>query len=209
MASIHERQSSTESSQSSDRCTVSESDIASAVQTILRAIGENPDREGLMRTPHRVAKALQYLTQGYHMSLEAAVHDATFEHSGSSDLVIVRDIAISSLCEHHLLPFTGKMHIGYAPRGRIIGLSKMARIADLFSRRLQVQERLTEQVAHAVDAILKPDGVAVVVECAHICMAMRGVRQAGTVTTTECAIGTLRDDKHLHRRFLGLIGTRQ
>ncbi|KAF2769272.1 GTP cyclohydrolase I [Teratosphaeria nubilosa] len=176
---------------------------------ILKAIGEDPNREGLIRTPHRVAKALQFLTQGYQMSLEVAVHDATFEHSGSSDLVIVRDIAISSLCEHHLLPFTGKMHIGYAPRGRIIGLSKMARIADLFSRRLQVQERLTEQVAHAVDAILNPNGVAVVVECAHMCMAMRGVRQADTVTTTECATGTLRDDKHLHGRFLDLIGARQ
>ncbi|KAI9036826.1 GTP cyclohydrolase I [Aspergillus affinis] len=141
--------------------------IATAVRTILECLGEDPSRDGLLRTPQRYAKALKFFTQGYKISPLDVVNDAVFDVN-HTELVLVKDMEISSLCEHHLVPFMGKIHIGYIPRGRVIGLSKLARIAEVYARRLQVQERLTQQVARAVDEVLSPQGVAVVVECAHM-----------------------------------------
>ncbi|MCA8938380.1 MAG: GTP cyclohydrolase I FolE, partial [Planctomycetes bacterium] len=148
--------------------------IANSCHQLLQAIGEDPNREGLLKTPHRFAKAWQHLTSGYHQSLDQIVNDALFE-ADNEDIVLVRGIEIFSMCEHHLLPFWGHVHIAYIPDGKVIGLSKLPRIADMFARRLQLQERLTEQIADAVDEILRPRGVAVVAECQHMCMMMRGV----------------------------------
>ncbi|PLB46581.1 GTP cyclohydrolase 1 [Aspergillus steynii IBT 23096] len=178
--------------------------IVTAVRTILECLGEDPTRDGLLKTPQRYAKALKFFTQGYDFSPADVINDAIFdvEHS---ELVLVKDIEISSLCEHHLVPFLGKIHIGYIPRGRVIGLSKLARIAEIYARRLQVQERLTQQVAKAVDEVLKPLGVAVVVECAHMCMAMRGVQKPGAMTVTQCKMGVFKDDARLDERFHVLL----
>ncbi|PKK43409.1 hypothetical protein CI102_14191 [Trichoderma harzianum] len=176
-----------------------------AVRTLLECIGEDPSRNGLLNTPSRYAKALLFLTQGYHVNMEDVVNNALF-HEGHNEMVIVKDIDIFSLCEHHLVPFTGKMHIGYIPSNTVIGLSKLPRIAEVFSRRLQIQERLTKQVAHAVTEILKPQGVAVIMESSHLCMVMRGVEKTNTATLTSCMLGCFERESETRNEFMHLVG---
>lgn len=179
--------------------------IANAVRTIIECLGEDPDREGLLQTPERYAKAMLYFTQGYQENVKDIVNDAIF-HEGHNELVIVKDIEIFSLCEHHMVPFTGKMHIGYIPNKDVIGISKLPRIADMFSRRLQIQERLTTDVAHAIMEILKPQGVAVVMESSHLCMVMRGVQKTSATTITSCVLGCLEKRDKTRNEFFSLVG---
>ena len=174
------------------------------VATLLRSLGEDPDREGLLRTPHRVAKAYDYLTEGYRQDIKSLLNGAVFTEQ-YSEMVIVKDIDFYSLCEHHLIPFFGKAHVAYIPNGKIIGLSKLPRIVDLFSRRLQVQERLTQQIASTLYEVLDPMGVGVVVEARHMCMMMRGVQKQNSVATTSAMLGTFRDDVKTRQEFLSLI----
>ncbi|MCL6523319.1 MAG: GTP cyclohydrolase I FolE [Thermoflavifilum sp.] len=169
----------------------------------LSLLGENPDREGLKKTPHRVAKAMQYLTQGYHMDPKAILESARFAES-YSEMVLVKDIELYSLCEHHLLPFFGKAHVAYIPNGYIVGLSKIARVVDCFSRRLQVQERLTHQILDVIQETLHPLGVAVVIEAQHLCMMMRGVQKQNSVTTTSAFSGQFEDER-TRAEFIRLI----
>ena len=170
----------------------------------LEAIGEDPEREGLQKTPHRVAKAWGFLTAGYAKSLKDAVGDAVFAADGS-EMVIVKDIEFYSMCEHHMLPFYGRAHIAYIPDGQILGLSKFARIVDLYSRRLQVQERITTQIADAVQELLNPRGVAVLMEGVHLCMAMRGVQKQNTSTTTSAMRGLFKDDPRTRAEFMSAV----
>lgn len=179
--------------------------LSCALRTVLECVGEDPSREGLLQTPKRWAEAMMFFTKGYEENLRDIVNDAVF-HEDHDEMVIVRDIDVYSLCEHHLVPFTGKMHIGYVPNGRVLGLSKIARIAEMFSRRLQVQERLTKQVALALSEVLKPQGVAVVMESSHLCMVMRGVQKTSSTTTTSCMIGCMRSRDRTRQEFLTLIG---
>ena len=174
------------------------------VEQMLTDIGEDPERDGLKRTPLRVAKAMDFLTSGYHTSVEEVVNGALFEDD-TDEMVIVKDIEFYSLCEHHMLPFFGKAHIGYVPNGKIIGLSKMARIVDVFARRLQVQERMTSQVADALMDILDARGVAVVVEGQHFCMMMRGVQKQDSSTVTKAMRGDFKTDPQLRQEFMQLI----
>lgn len=178
--------------------------LAGAVKTMLECLGEDPDREGLQATPERYAKALLWMTRGYEERLSDVIANAIFDED-HDEMVIVRDIEISSLCEHHLVPFKGKIHIGYIPNRHVIGLSKLARIAETFARRLQVQERLTKQVALALDEAIRPQGVAVVVECEHMCMVMRGVQKVGSSTVTSCMLGVFRNRQKTRQEFLNLI----
>src|SRR5689334_2047010 len=178
-------------------------EYADLVARQLSLIGENPDREGLMKTPERVATAMEWLTQGYRLSPADVVGDALFEESHQS-MVLVRDIEMYSLCEHHMLPFFGKCHVAYIPNGKIVGLSKLPRIVEVFARRLQVQERLTEQIATAIDDVLKPMGVGVVVEAYHLCMMMRGVEKQNSKTLTSAVRGTFRSDQKTREEFLTL-----
>ena len=169
----------------------------------LALIGENPDREGLLKTPERIAKALQYCTQGYGIDAQAILNSAKF-HEDISEMVIVKDIEIYSMCEHHMLPFFGKAHIAYIPNGWITGWSKIARVADIFARRLQVQERLTTEILNAIQQSLNPLGVAVVIEAEHLCMMMRGVQKQNSVTTTSAFIGEF-EKQTTRNEFINLI----
>ena len=174
------------------------------VAEMLTLLGENPRREGLARTPERVAKSLKYLTQGYQVNPKEILKNAVFKEP-YDEMVIVKDIEIFSLCEHHLLPFYGKAHIAYIPNGKIIGLSKIPRVVEVFSRRLQVQERLTTQIAECLMEALAPKGVAVVIEALHLCMSMRGVRKADAYTITSSMLGAFRKDARSRSDFLSLI----
>ena len=171
---------------------------------LLKEIGENPDREGLVRTPSRVAKSWEFFSKGYNQNLEDIINNAIFEE-GAKDMVIVRDVEFFSLCEHHLLPFFGKAHVGYIPNGKVIGLSKIPRIIDMFSRRLQVQERLTHQVAEALQDVLNPIGVAVVMEGRHMCMQMRGVEKQNSFASTSAMLGQFRKSSETRSEFLSII----
>ncbi len=177
--------------------------FADLVRRILASLGEDPDRQGLVKTPERVEGALRWLTQGYGQSVLDAVGDAVFEEAHQS-MIMVRDIELYSLCEHHLLPFFGRAHVAYIPNGRIMGLSKVARIVDVFARRLQVQERMTDQIADAVMDVIRPHGVGVVIEAAHFCMMMRGVEKQNSRTVTSALRGIFRDDSKTRDEFLRL-----
>lgn len=174
-----------------------------AVRQQLHLIGEDPDREGLIKTPERVSKAMAWLTRGYQLTARGVVGDALFEED-HENMVMVRDIELYSMCEHHMLPFFGKAHIAYIPNGKIVGLSKIPRVVEVFARRLQVQERLGEQVADALDEVLQPKGVGVVIEAVHLCMMMRGVEKQGSRTITSSLRGAFRDDAKTRSAFLQL-----
>jgi GTP cyclohydrolase I len=178
-------------------------EYARMVEGQLRLLGEDPEREGLRSTPVRVARAMRWLTRGYEVDVERVVGNAVFE-ADTQNMVMVRDIELYSLCEHHMLPFFGKAHVAYIPNKHIVGLSKLPRIVDVFARRLQVQERLTEQVAQAVESVLKPRGVGVVIEAYHLCMMMRGVEKQNSVTITSSLRGAFRDDAKTRDEFLRL-----
>lgn len=177
--------------------------IASHYEDILDALGEDPTRQGLIKTPERVAKSLQFLTNGYALDPQAVLRSAMFEED-YSQMVVVKDIEVFSLCEHHMLPFFGKAHVAYIPQGRIVGLSKIPRVVDIFARRLQVQERLTNEIKDCIQQTLNPAGVAVVIECKHLCMAMRGVQKQNSVTTTSAFTGKFVNDR-TRSEFLRLI----
>ncbi len=172
---------------------------------VLEAVGEDPQREGLLKTPGRAARAFEFLTDGYRQSLDEIVNDAIF-HSEASEIVLVKDIELYSMCEHHLLPFIGKAHVAYIPHGKVIGLSKVARIVDMFARRFQIQENLTTQIADALMHILHPLGVGVVIEAKHLCMMMRGVEKQNSVMTTSCLLGSFKEDARTRSEFLALLG---
>lgn len=174
---------------------------------LIQQLGEDSGREGLIDTPKRAAAALRFLTSGYHQSLENVLNNATFE-ADTEDMVIVQDIELYSLCEHHLLPFIGKCHVAYLPKGRVIGLSKVARIVEMYARRLQIQERLTRQIADAMQAAIQPAGVAVVIEAKHLCMMMRGVEKQNSVMTTSSMLGLFRRQISTRSEFLNLINRR-
>ena len=174
------------------------------VEALLKELGEEPGREGLARTPHRVAKSLRYLTRGYAQDPQTILNDATYE-VGYDEMVIVKGIDVYSLCEHHILPFFGRAHVAYIPNGRVVGLSKIPRLVDMFSRRLQVQERLTMQIAEMLEEVLRPKGVAVVVEAVHLCMIMRGVSQQNAFAITSSLRGEFQEDSKTRAEFMELI----
>lgn len=179
--------------------------LEASFRNILTEVGEDPDREGLIRTPGRVARAYKFMTKGYNEDIEKILNGAVFnEHY--DEIVIVKDIDFYSLCEHHLLPFYGKCHIGYIPNGKIVGLSKLPRIVEMYSRRLQVQERMTREIGDMINKILDPKGVAVVSEARHLCMMMRGVEKQNSVATTSCMLGRFKSDEKTRSEFLKLIG---
>jgi GTP cyclohydrolase I len=180
-----------------------EAEFAATVRRQLELLGEDPDREGLLRTPQRVARSLAWLTRGYHFDAWSAIGEGVFAEA-HDHMVMVRDIELYSLCEHHLLPFFGKAHIAYIPSGKILGLSKIPRLVEVFARRLQVQERLTAQIAEAVQEVLAPRGVGVVIEAVHLCMMMRGVEKQNSKTITSALLGSFRDDAKTRDEFLRL-----
>jgi GTP cyclohydrolase I len=185
----------------------SEKKVAENVYSILENIGEDPSRQGLLKTPERVAKAYTFITQGYEQDARKILRSAMFDED-YSEMVLVKDIELYSLCEHHMLPFFGKAHIAYIPNGRIVGLSKLPRIVDVFARRLQVQERLTIEIRDAIQETLDPAGVAVVIEAQHLCMQMRGVSKQNSVTTTSAFSGAFMDDIKTRKEFISLIGSK-
>jgi GTP cyclohydrolase I len=178
--------------------------IANVYRELLQGIGEDVGREGLLRTPDRAARALEFLAQGYRQDLDQIINGAVFE-SRASEIILVKDIELYSLCEHHLLPFIGRAHVAYLPNGKVIGLSKVARIVDVFARRLQIQENLTTQIAESLMRCLEPSGVAVVVEAKHLCMMMRGVEKQNSVMKTSCLLGTFKEDARTRSEFLSLL----
>jgi GTP cyclohydrolase I len=178
--------------------------ITKAYRELLHGIGEDLNREGLLRTPARAARALEFLTQGYRQDLDEIINDAVFD-SEASEIILVKDIELYSMCEHHLLPFIGRAHVAYIPNGKVIGLSKVARIVDVFARRLQIQENLTTEIAESLMKCLEPAGVAVVVEAKHLCMMMRGVEKQNSVMKTSCLLGTFKDDARTRSEFLSLL----
>jgi GTP cyclohydrolase I len=178
--------------------------IAMLIRTLLTELGENPDREGLVSTPMRVSRAYKYLTQGYRTNVDEVIAGAVFKEP-QEEMVVLKDIDFYSLCEHHMVPFLGKCHIAYLPKDYIIGLSKLARIVEVFARRLQVQERMTRQIAYTIEEHLKPHGVAVVIEARHLCMMMRGVEKQNSIATTSTMLGAFKDNQASRMEFLSLI----
>jgi GTP cyclohydrolase I len=178
--------------------------VEGLVRELLREIGEDPEREGLVKTPERIARSLAFLTSGYGQNTEALIHGACFTQTTTS-MIIVRDIEVYSMCEHHMLPFFGRCHIGYIPRGTVFGVSKLARLVDMFARRLQIQERLTEQVAYAVQDSIKADGVGVMIEARHLCMMMRGVEKQNSMMMTSSLLGVFRSNPATRQEFLSLV----
>jgi GTP cyclohydrolase I len=181
-----------------------EQDLAQLYERIIQRIGEEGQREGLIKTPRRAAEAMQFMTQGYRQNIKSILNGALFD-SDADDIVIVRDIEFYSICEHHILPFFGKCHVGYIPNGKIIGLSKIPRIVDMFARRLQVQERLTHQIASALNEALEPLGVAVVMEAQHMCMMIRGVQKQNSKAITSSVLGIFRDDPSTKAEWMSLL----
>ncbi len=179
--------------------------VKELIGELLIELGEDPQREGLQKTPDRVAEAWKFLTSGYRMDKDEVVNDAIF-HSEANNMVVARDIEVYSLCEHHLLPFFGRCHIGYIARDCVIGVSKLARIVDFYARRLQIQERLTAEIAHEIMRTINPHGVGVVMECRHLCMMMRGVQKQNSVMTTSSVLGSFHNDQATRMEFLNLIG---
>ena len=184
---------------------VGEARLGGLITELITGLGEDVTREGLLKTPHRVERSLRFLTSGYDVSVRDVINGALFEAEGS-EMVMVKNIEFYSLCEHHMLPFFGKAHIGYIPNKKILGLSKFARVLDVFARRMQVQERMTRQVADALVEVLEPQGVAVVTEASHLCMMMRGVEKQGATTRTSAMRGTFRSDARTRQEFLSLLG---
>jgi GTP cyclohydrolase I len=174
-------------------------------RNLIETIGEDPNREGLLKTPKRVAKSWEYFSEGYRTDLDNIINEAVF-HEDCSEMVVVRDIEFFSMCEHHMIPFFGRAHVGYLPNGKVIGLSKIPRIVDMFSRRLQLQERLTSQVANTLEEVLKPIGVAVVMEGRHLCMQMRGVEKQNSYASTSAMLGQFRKSAETRAEFLSIIG---
>ena len=174
-------------------------------RNLIETIGEDPSREGLLKTPKRVAKSWEYFSEGYRADLDDIINEAVF-HEDCSEMVVVRDIEFFSMCEHHMIPFFGRAHVGYLPNGKLIGLSKIPRIVDMFSRRLQLQERLTSQVANTLEEVLKPIGVAVVMEGRHLCMQMRGVEKQNSYASTSAMLGQFRKSAETRAEFLSIIG---
>ena len=183
--------------------TPKEAGLQSLIERILHAVGEDPKREGLLKTPERVEESLKFLTSGYSTDVDKLVNDALY-NVDYNEMVIVKDIDVYSLCEHHMLPFFGKCHVAYLPKGKIIGLSKIPRLIDAYSRRLQVQERLTTQIAQCIQDIVKPAGVAVIIDAVHLCMSMRGVEKQNSYTTTSSMLGCFKDDARTRSEFLSL-----
>ncbi|MDH3979370.1 MAG: GTP cyclohydrolase I FolE [Gammaproteobacteria bacterium] len=179
-------------------------DLDSYYKKIIEGIGEDPGREGLLDTPKRAARAMQYLTRGYQQTPDEVVNNAIFE-SDNDEMIVVKDIELYSLCEHHLLPFIGKCHVAYLPTGKVIGLSKIARIVDMFARRLQIQENLTKQIADTLMEAIEPSGVGVIIEAQHLCMMMRGVEKQNSMMTTSMMLGTFRDQDRTRSEFLRLV----
>ena len=178
--------------------------LSEAFHQILEGVGEDPSRQGLLKTPVRAARAFEFLTQGYRQCVEDVVNGAIFD-SDASEIILVKDIELYSMCEHHLLPFIGRAHVAYIPNGKVIGLSKVARLVDVFARRLQIQEQLTTQIADALMHTLQPGGVAVVIEAKHLCMMMRGVEKQNSVMKTSCLLGSFKDDARTRSEFLSLL----
>ncbi len=184
---------------------MNEKRVRELIRELLIEIGEDPEREGLLKTPERVAKAYEFLTQGYRTDPQEVINDAVFE-SEANNMIIARDIEVYSMCEHHMLPFFGRCHIGYIAQEKVLGVSKLARIVDCFARRLQIQERLTAQIAREVMDAVKAEGVGVVMECRHLCMMMRGVEKQNSVMTTSSVLGSIHDEPEARAEFLDLIG---
>ncbi len=178
--------------------------MQSAVRTLLEGVGENPDREGLKETPRRVSNSMQFLTHGYSLNPEDIINKAIF-HENYDEMIVVKDIVLYSLCEHHMLPFFGRAHVAYLPAGRIVGLSKIARLVDIYARRLQVQERLTQEIADTLQKTLQPRGTAVIIEAEHLCMQMRGVQKRGSVMVTSSMLGLFRDQMATREELMKII----
>ena len=180
--------------------------VAELTRELLIEIGEDPDREGLLKTPERVAKSMEFLTGGYRGDMAAIINEAVFE-SHANNMIISRDIEVYSMCEHHMLPFFGRCHIGYIARKKVLGLSKLSRIVDHYARRLQIQERLTEQIAHEIMEVVDAEGVGVVMDCRHLCMMMRGVEKQNSIMTTSSVLGSFHSDAPTRAEFMNLIHT--